>query len=84
MGDYRLDYIAKNSGDETFKIVDIGVNFKLQGDKGTVLEMKPIIPRSIVVDRGEDEMIITKGKMEIRRKRQPKAEQLKMDGVANA
>lgn len=83
MGDYRLDYIAKNASDETFKIVDIGVNFKLQGDKGTILEMKPLIPRAIVVDRGEDEMIITKSKMEIRRKRQPKAEQLTIPEASN-
>jgi hypothetical protein len=82
MSDYRLEYIAKTAGEEVFKIVDIGVNFKLQGDKGTTLEMKPIIPRSIVVDRSDDEeMVITKSRMEIRRKRQPKAEQLRMEGV---
>jgi len=83
MGDYRLDYIAKNASDESFKIVDIGVNFKLQGDKGTILEMKPLIPRTIVVDRGEDEMIISKSKMEIRHKRQPKAEQLTIPETNN-
>ena len=83
MSDYRLDYISKNTEEETFKITDIGVNFTLTGDKGTTLEMKPLIPRSIVVDRGEDEMIITKSKMEIRRKRTPKAEQLKMEGIDN-
>ena len=82
MSDYRLEYIAKNAKEETFKIVDIGVNFTLHGDKGTKLEMKPLIPRSIIVDRSdEEEMVITKSRMEIRRKRQPKAEQTKMDGV---
>lgn len=81
MSDYRLEYISKNAQEETFKIVNIGVNFTLQGDKGTTLEMKPLIPRSIIVDRGEDEMVITKHKMEIRHKRQPKAEQLQMPGM---
>ena len=82
MSDYRLEYIAKNAKEETFKIVDIGVNFTLHGDKGTKLEMKPLIPRSIIVDRSDEgEMVITKSRMEIRRRRQPKAEQTKMDGV---
>ncbi len=81
MEDYRLNYLAKNCMDENFKIVNVGVNFTLEGDKGTKLEMKPIIPRSMIVDQGETMMVITKSQMVIKKKREKKAEQLVMDGV---
>ena len=81
--DYRLKYLSENIGDENFKITDVGVNFTLEGDKGTKLEMKPHIPRRMVVDRGDSIIVITKNSMTVKNKKAAKAEQLKMDGIDN-
>ena len=76
MEDYRLTYLANNVKDEKFTIADIGVNFTLEGDKGTRFEMKPIIPHKITVDQGDRIMIISKESMVVKKKKAPKSEQL--------
>ena len=81
MTDYRLTYLANESKDEKFLITTNGTNFILTGDAGTVLEMKPVVPKSIVVDKGESIVTITKGGMNIRAKREPKLKQMEMAGI---
>lgn len=81
MTDYRLTYLANESKDEKFSITTDGVNFILTGDAGTVLQMKPVVPKSITVDKGESIVTITKGGMNIRAKREPKLKQMEMVGI---
>lgn len=81
MEDYRLTYLTKDTKDEVFKIVGVGVNFILEGDKGTRLEMKPHIPHKIVVDQGDSILTVTKTAMTVRKKVATRAEKMKMDGA---
>jgi hypothetical protein len=83
MKDYRLEYLAQNTKDELFKIIDVGVNFTLQGDKGTMLEMKPVVPRVIVVDKGDSIMTVGKNGMSIKNKTEPRREQMTMEMADN-
>lgn len=81
MTDYRLAYLADEAKDEKFCITTNGTNFILTGDAGTVLEMKPVVPKSIIVDKGESIVTITKGGMNIRAKKEPKLKQMEMVGI---
>ena len=63
MKDYRSQYIGKEAVKETYGLEIKGDHFVFTGDAGTVLQMKPILPKRIEVDQGDSVMIITKNKM---------------------
>lgn len=79
--DYRINYLTKNAVNETYKLEIQGDKFVFKGEAGTVLEMKPILPRTIEVDQGETVMVVTKNRMLVKNKTEKtkKLEQTKMN-----
>lgn len=82
MQDYRINYIAKNAVNETYRLEIKGDRFAFTGSAGTVLEMKPILQKTLEIDQGDSIMVITKNKMLVKNKKKEKiAEQTVIPGA---
>lgn len=84
MTDYRINYISQQvEAGEMFKLEIKPDMFIFHGDKGTNLEMKPILPRKLIVPNSSEgsEMVITKDRFMVRNIREKRAKQEKIPGV---
>jgi hypothetical protein len=74
--DYRMGYVQQAADDEAFKLEIKADRFIFHGDKGTNLEMRPLLPRKMIIEQDGKIITVTKNSIKVQNPTPKRAKQL--------